>query len=261
MKKHLLLLISAIIFAHVLSAQDNNTADLITDRPDQTESAAIVPQGSFQIETGFVFEGDKANKVTTNNLALFTTLLRYGINQNFELRLGSAFLQNSEKPEQGEEITSSGLAPVYAGIKFKMLEEDGLVPEMAFMATVEIPGSGKEEFSPEYLASDLRFAIGYSLSDRLGLGINLGGRWDGSNPQPSGVYSLVLGYGISDKMSAFVESYGFLPQDEIPDHRMDAGLTYLMKPNLQIDVSAGLGLSEISPDYFINAGISWRIPE
>ncbi len=261
MKKHFLSLLFFVLFIFVLKAQDSNPPALITDRPDQTESAAIVPKGHLQIETGFVFEGDEANKIKTENLALFTTLFRYGINKNYELRLGSAFLQHSDKPEQGEEVSTSGMAPVFAGIKLKMLEEEGLVPEMAFMATVEIPGSGHEDFSPEYLASDLRFAIGYTLTDRLGLGINLGGRWNGSDPQPAGVYSLVLGYGISDKMSAFVESYGFLPQDESPDHRLDAGLTFLLMPNLQIDASGGIGLSEISPDYFINAGISWRIPE
>ena len=215
MIKNILFLIITFSFTIILQAQETSPPDLITDRPDQTESAAIVPKGSLQIETGFVFEGDEAYQSKTENLALFTTLLRYGINQNFELRLGSAFLQNSHKPEQGDEVSTTGMAPIFAGIKFKMLEEEGLVPEMAFMATVEIPGSGQEDFSPEYLATDLRFAIGYSLTDRLGVGINLGSRWDGSNPQPAGVYSLVLGYGITDKISAFVESYGFCPRTKV----------------------------------------------
>lgn len=243
-----------------LFAQDAVETEMITDRPDQTESAAIVPAGHLQIETGFVYQGDDAGMVETNELGLFTTLLRYGINRNFELRLGSAFLDVKNKPETGEEQKISGMAPIFAGMKFKMLEEDGAVPEMAFLATIEIPGTGKDEFTPEHLATDMRFAVEYSLSNQIGFGMNLGGRWNGTDPEVIGLYTVVLGIGLMDNLGIFVESYGFLPTDAKPDHRLDTGFTYSLKNNLQLDASGGIGLSEISPDYFVNAGISWRIP-
>ena len=37
--------------------------------------------------------------------------------------------------------------------------------------------------------------------------------------------------------------YGFIPQIEKPDHRFNAGVTYLINSNHQLDVSSGLGLS------------------
>ncbi|MFW6371118.1 MAG: hypothetical protein ACOC10_07950 [Bacteroidota bacterium] len=33
--------------------------ELVTDRPDQTESATTVPNNSLQIETGYVFQSDE----------------------------------------------------------------------------------------------------------------------------------------------------------------------------------------------------------
>ena len=39
----------------VASAQ---SPDLVTDRPDQTESAAVVPHGLVQVETGYRFVRD-----------------------------------------------------------------------------------------------------------------------------------------------------------------------------------------------------------
>jgi hypothetical protein len=42
------------VFISQLSAQE-----LVTDRPDQTESAVTVPLNSLQIETGFVYESLK----------------------------------------------------------------------------------------------------------------------------------------------------------------------------------------------------------
>ncbi len=258
--KQLATFIIGFLFARLGFGQVAEVPEMITDRPDQTESAAIVPTGNLQIETGFSFQGDEANKIKTNEIALFTTLLRYGINQHFELRLGSAFLDLTDKPEGGEDMNTSGMAPLFAGIKFKMLEENGAIPEMAFLITAEIPDTGKKEFNPDYVATDMQFAVEYTVNERLGFGMNLGGRWNGTYPDPGGIYSFVFGYSLFDNVGMFLESYGFFPSNKVPDHRLDTGFTWSLKNNLQLDASGGMGLSEISPDYFVNAGLSWRIP-
>lgn len=47
-----------LFFAVALQAQQQ-VPDLVTDRPDQTESAATVPKHFLQIETGFILENDE----------------------------------------------------------------------------------------------------------------------------------------------------------------------------------------------------------
>jgi len=240
-------------------AQEDERPDLITDRPDLTESASIVPKGALQIETGFVFEGDKSGGFKETNFGLFTTLLRYGVNEFFELRLGSAL--NMKTTETGGESSSIfGVSYVDVGMKLKMVEGDGLKPQIAFLTMVIIPKSGEEDYSPQYLTPSMALAFSQDFSKRFSLGYNIGAVWNGLTAKPAAKYSVALAFGLIEKLGSFVEIYGYFPQDELGINIFDFGLTYLIRPNLQLDASAGFGLSEVSPDYFVNAGVSWRIP-
>ncbi len=60
-----------------------------TDRPDQTETPALTPKGMFQVETGFSVQKNDENSQT--NL-LPSTLWKYGVNENFELRFFYGYL-------------------------------------------------------------------------------------------------------------------------------------------------------------------------
>lgn len=71
----LLILIATITFSQ----------QIITDRPDQTESSSTIPKNSFQIEMRMVTQKSKDNSVTS--FAGLSTLLRYGISDKVELRL------------------------------------------------------------------------------------------------------------------------------------------------------------------------------
>lgn len=57
----LLLIFFAVLAVHpaTLCAQTQEEQELITDRPDQTESPSIVPTGSVQLETGILFVQDE----------------------------------------------------------------------------------------------------------------------------------------------------------------------------------------------------------
>ena len=49
--------------------------DMVTDRPDQTESAAVVPRGLLQVETGYLFARDG----DVDGYAVPGTLFRIGL--------------------------------------------------------------------------------------------------------------------------------------------------------------------------------------
>jgi hypothetical protein len=82
MKKGFLLIIA---FASFVA-----NAQIETDRPDFTESPNTVPKGALQVETGFIFENDKIENLGGSfeyqNMTVNTTLLRFGLQENFELR-------------------------------------------------------------------------------------------------------------------------------------------------------------------------------
>lgn len=73
----LLFFVSTAIFSQ-------NQEPIQTDRPDQTETPALVPKGMFQVETGFSVQKNDAN---SNTQTLPSTLWKYGVNDHFELRL------------------------------------------------------------------------------------------------------------------------------------------------------------------------------
>ena len=254
------LLLALIMISVLLKAQDKS-ATLITDRPDQTESSAVVPYKSLQIETGFILENDKTGFHEQKSFAYNTTLLRYGLLENFELRLGLEYLgEEIEEEGTSSSFTSSGLSPLYAGFKVSVAAEDGCWPEVAFLGGLVIPFTASDYFKPSYAAANVRFAFSHTLSERFSLGYNLGAEWDGESAEPGYFYSVALGIGLTDKLGMFVESYGLLAEESESEHLLDAGFTYLIQPNFQFDLSGGLGLNDNAADNFVSLGLTYRLP-
>lgn len=249
-----------LFFAVALQAQQQ-VPDLVTDRPDQTESAATVPKHFLQIETGFILENDE-NEISRNkSFAYSTTLLRYGLWDNFELRLGAAYLgDNVTKKNSDFSQNIDGFSPLHAGFKVKVVEEKGLRPDIAFLGGLELPFTAGSDYKPSYTAATMRFAFSHTLSDRFSLGYNLGAEWDGETAVPGYFYSVALGIGLIENLGMFVESFGAIQEAGTAQHQIDAGFTYLLTPNFQVDISGGIGLNDAAPDNFISFGLSYRIP-
>ncbi|MDD2632565.1 MAG: transporter [Bacteroidales bacterium] len=249
-----------LFFAVALQAQQQ-VPDLVTDRPDQTESAATVPKHFLQIETGFILENDE-NEISRNkSFAYNTTLLRYGLWDNFELRLGAAYLgDNVTKKNSDFSQNIAGFSPLHVGFKVKVAEEKGLRPDIAFLGGLELPFTAGSDYKPSYTAATMRFAFSHTLSDRFSLGYNLGAEWDGETAVPGYFYSVALGIGLIENLGMFVESFGAIQEAGTAQHQIDAGFTYLLTPNFQVDISGGIGLNDAAPDNFISFGLSYRIP-
>jgi len=239
-----------------LNAQTDKP-DLVTDRPDQTEAPSLVPRGGLQIETGFIYEKDKEENVEVTNYTYNTTLIKYGVNDNLELRFITEYLGERAKVDETSISKVQGFSPIALGVKLRIAEEKGFWPQTSMIGHINLE-SGSTEFAPEHTAADFRFTFAHTLSDKFALSYNLGAEWDGENPQATFLYTLSLGYGITDRLGVFVETYSFFPEDNDADHRFDAGLTYKLTPVLQWDVSGGFGLSSNAPDSFISTGLSAR---
>lgn len=248
--------LTSLLFSGVCIAQENNT-ELVTDRPDQTESSVVVPKGSLQIEMGFGISGDKIDNVESKTISLGSTLLRYGLLENAELRFGVNY--DILRVSQATIDTSiQGITPIDVGTKIYIAEENGILPEVALIASLTMP-YGSKEFRTKYLAPTLLLAASHTLSDNWGFGYNLGALWDGENPQAIGKYSAALGYAPTDKLGIFTEFFGTFNKTS-GAHAFDAGITYKIVPHFQLDASGGIALNGDADDYFISMGFSWRLP-
>ncbi|WP_339835149.1 transporter [uncultured Flavobacterium sp.] len=233
----------------ILYAQENESIQ--TDRPDQTETPALTPLKMLQVETGF------SAKKTNNDASSFvlpSVLWKYGISDNFELRLITEFANNKSYSTR-----TSGMNPVLIGFKAKIIEENGIIPQTSIIGHLALPNVSSTKFKLDYLAPQFRFAIQHTLTEKIALSYNLGSEWDGFTAEPSFIYSLATGYSITEKVETYVEIFGFAPQNQKSNHNFDGGFTYLVSNNAMIDVSGGIGLTENAPKYYFALGFSFRI--
>lgn len=257
--KHFVLL-AALVITTAVRSQDK-IHELITDRPDQTESAAVVPQRSLQIETGFLMQKNETDFTVERLFSCNTTLLRYGLSKRLELRLGLDLLsERLEIKDTDIKHLTTGTGPLLIQFKYLIAKERGWMPDIAFIGGAAMPFMAKEYFRMPGPAPAFRFALSRSLSDRLALGSNLGAEWDGESSSPSFYYSVVLNIKGTDRMGLFTEFYGLVREPGSRMHLFNAGLTYLVIHNLQFDVSGGAGLNETAFDYFASFGFSYRLP-
>ncbi|MDZ7743307.1 MAG: transporter [Bacteroidota bacterium] len=239
-----------------ISAQND---EMITDRPDQTESAVTVQKSMFQLETGFLYQYDEIGLLQIKDYVYNTSLIRYGLLDNLELRFGFGYQARKYTNETIDfENTNRAWNPMTFGIKTNISAQKGMIPQLALLTTLNLNTAGDQVFGEEYTGMDLRLVAAHQLNDWLGLGYNAGAIWSGGQAWPVYFYSVSAGISLSGRLGCFAEVYGYLPEFSHPDHRMDAGFTFLILDKLQLDLSGGIGLSEISPDYFIGTGLSWK---
>lgn len=221
------------------------------DRPDQTETPAIVPSGMFQVEIGFTYQ-KKSSEYKVFSLP--SLLWKYGVNENFELRLITEF--NYEKFYKE---TQSGFSSVLIGFKAKLSDEKGIVPKTSFIAHISLPNVASTKYKNNFIAPEFRFAMQHTLSDKFALSYNLGFEWDGATPASSFVYTMTTGYSINQKLGCYAEIFGHAPQNQTAYHNLDGGLTYLINNNFMLDLSSGVRITDNAPDHYLSLGCSFRI--
>ena len=249
----LLALACLVVVAAVATAEDD---PLISDRPTFTGSSATVSPGRLQFEMGYtrLVAGD--TKITT----LGEILLRFGVAENTEGRVwfGSyAWFKNQFE-------NHDGLSDLNLGVKHRFVENDGLVPETALLASVTLPtgakGISSEELQPVFVG-----AFSWVLSSAFSLGANLG--WSHlyvpKNRDRFSTWwgSLSLSVAPGDRLGVFVEAFGFNREDIDGNATsyLDVGFTYLFHENLQLDGRVGQGFNGLDEDWFFGIGLVTRI--
>ena len=101
--------------------------DLVTDRPDQTESSVVVPLGFAQVETGYLYTRDFGS----SSRKALGTLVRIGIARRVELRFGHAGFISA--------ASGSGVGDSQIGAKVNLVGESSWRPEVAVLTGFSLP--------------------------------------------------------------------------------------------------------------------------
>jgi hypothetical protein len=225
---------------------------IITDRPDQTESSSTIPKGSLQIEAGFLF-GTSDNDIIKERQILAPSILsRYGLTNGIELRLLNQF--ESIKNKNINEVYD-GISDLEIGAKVQLFRKETSTTEIAFLSHLILPTASKQ-LTIDKLGSISKLSISHAITESIGVGYNIGYNYFGTGSGDL-TYSLALGIGISNTLGIYIEPYGEVLDFENHKASFDAGLTYLLQDNLQLDVSFGTGLNHTMN--YVAAGCSINI--
>jgi len=237
-----------LLFGMMLSFQVR--AQMVTDRPDQTESSTTVGKGNLQLESGFLLETFEEEQISLRRILLPTNLFRYGLTETIEIR----FLNQFEIREMVDQ-TANGISDAEIGVKIQILKGESKNTEIAFLSHLLVP-SGTKELTIDRYGTINKLSISHVFNESLGLGYNVGYSYFGIE---KGIltYSLSLGIGINRKAGIYIEPYGDFLNFERFLLNFDTGFTYLIREHLQIDFSFGTGVNNRMN--FLSLGFSWLI--
>lgn len=244
-----------------LSAEAQFSETISADRPGQAFSPNAVGNKVFQTQTGIDGGGFKDKKVDyqaqqKGGFILPTTFLRFGLSKHFEIN--SAWAYGFNRNTVGQTSTNdNGLALATLGARFNITEGKGKIPAVGMLLTFKLPILSPA-YTIDYVAPAVLIMAGTSINDKLSVLLNFGIDYSGNDAQPNWIYVANLSYSISPKVGTFIENYGHFNDNDFWNY-WDAGISYLVNNNLQLDIYGGAGYNQNSLDYFTSIGFAWRL--
>ncbi len=236
----------------------NSEASIETDRPGNGNAATTVPQWSLQIESGLIAYAFDESSSGQSHLVSFPLALRFGVLPFLELRAGTAIIGIDAGTEEVVNPTDTAV-----GTKLRALRNDRWTPDLAVVADVFLP-SGRGAFTAGVVVPDVRIAASWDLPAGFGLLTNAGADVpeDVEGRFARFVYVVNLNYSppVADRrLSFFVEGFGRIPRgSREPVLQIDAGMAFLIGPDLQLDLFSQHAFTDASPDHQISLGLSAR---
>ena len=223
-----------------------------TDRPDFVESSLTVGKGVLQIETSIATERSRDGGLGVRTSST-PTLFRVGFSANMEFRVET---DGAIQARSGG-ATQRGTADTALGIKWHVQDGEGNRPSMAWLFHADL-ASGSPAFRGSKVRPSVRAVFEWELPNDMGLGIMPGLVHDSDNTGrfTTGILAATVSKGWTDKLRSFVE----LAAQELRSGSrggntvtFDAGVTYLVNDNLQLDLVTNQGMTK---DY---RGTTWGL--
>ena len=188
--------------------------------------------------------------------------IRFGVLSNFEVS-ALFVLQRDDFTGADRPGSTSGLSESQIALRYTFTEESPTLPALAVETRLLLRAQSEAYRRPATGVSTTLSAV-KSIGEQFGAAANLALTHGGEALGLEATYAGVLEYNPTERLGFFVEGYGAF---DAFDLNADAGLNYYLTPDVKLDASAGWQSfsgfpgdpGEESGDYFIDAGVSWRI--
>ena len=247
--------IKSVLISTIILLSFTVNAQIVTERPTQSESAVVLPQHSFQIESGMIYQKSGDDPNTAVNITAPSTLFRYGIFKFMELRVITSYQNDVYMNTYAFPNINSGFNDMEVGTKIQIFKKENSKTDIAFVTHLVIP-TGSIQFTNYDYASINKIAVSHGITDYIGVGYNLGYKYNFTG-ESTLLYSLSLGFNVTDKFGFFIEPYGDLTEFSEHTSSINGGIFYQVRDNLQADFSFGTGIDH--PMNFYAVGFGWNI--
>jgi hypothetical protein len=276
--KHLIIISVFTFNLFTTSAQSENTGplgfgneyfsdELTSDRPDFTESAQTIEAGHYQVESGFTYSYDERLGARTDTSVLPELLLRFGLTEESEFRLfWDGYTAELKKNVSSNFVThpdQHGASDISIGFKHRLIRNDIVLPDTSFIMELGLP-VGSSERTADEVEFTSKLLMEKDLNEDFGLSSNINlASLNGVNERFLNLEgSASISYSISRQVGCYFEYFGLFPIDasepETSKQYVNGGFTFLTLPNLQLDVRTGVGITNVSDDFFTGVGAVFR---
>jgi hypothetical protein len=240
--------------------------ELSTDRPDKTESPYTVDAGHVQVELDFANhtrDQDRRNRVET--LTILPVNLKLGLTNSTDLQLLiDPYVRQTvtdRAARTGERI--SGFGDVTLRLKQNLWGNDGGRTALALMPFVKLPTSSNG-IGNDAVEFGLIVPLAIEVSERVGIGLmtelDMLKESDGKGYAPTFINSATISFGLTERLGLYTELFTERSAERGANWIVtgDAGLTYALTDDLQLDGGVNLGITDAADDLQLFVGISRR---
>jgi hypothetical protein len=249
---------------------DNLLRELATDRPDKTENPYTVDAGHYQLELdllNYTFDrqnSDGAHR-TVRSLAVAPFNLKAGLSNNSDLQfIAETFtVQKTHDRDAQSKETISGFGDVIVRWKVNLWGNDGGKTGLGVISFAKFP-TNQHGLGNEALEGGVIVPLEVKLPESWDLGlmteVDYRQNSDSSDYHEEFINTITIAHSIVGELEGYVEFFSNVSTERNAEWigTVDAGLTYKLRPNIQLDAGVNIGVTRAADDVNPFIGLTVR---
>ena len=241
--------------------------DLSTDRPDKTESPYTVDAGHFQIEASLIdysydHRNPEGSDQRVDHFSVMPMNLKAGLWNSTDLQFLINPYEEDHSAGDGESADQNGFGDIRTRVKINIWGNDGGPTAFAFMPFIKFPTS-TDDLGNDFVEGGIILPLAVALPGDWNMGVMT--EFDFNRNSEKDFYtdfinSITFGHQIVGDLNGYVEFFSSFNQEEDSEWvgTVDAGLTYAVSQNIQLDGGVNIGVTRSADDFNPFLGCSVR---
>lgn len=231
--------------------------EIETDRDSFTPATATVGRETLVLEAAYSFLD---NRIVKNGHSFPEFLVRYGLTERLELRLGWNYEIDGVpvEHEPGQSVLESESKLTY-GFKYRVTDGKEWVPGSALIVAGFSPTSGVSHQTNLVVT----YVFGWELPNewKLDAAFRYGTGTEERDHFNEWAPSVVLKIPIGERVNIHAEYFGIFSTgkaEQFSQNYFSPGVHFLLTDDLEVGTRVAWGLNDQSTRFIMNAGIGWR---